>query len=165
MQCESTSSQLELARNASTQTHKLLMNYLSNSTGICIRLRQHPQLKSCTPLPPYSQGSWNRSEISSCKYGQRGETHAFCLWLRGCAGKQMGLLHCTPMPPNVRLLPSHHRFCACECMTAPPQISQRTAFSSLSQHPCATAPCSRLSWIFPPSFAQRCAESRLPIPL
>lgn len=43
--------QLELVRNAGTQTHKLLMNYLSNSTGIYIRLRQHPPLKSSPHLP------------------------------------------------------------------------------------------------------------------
>lgn len=35
-----------LAISASTQTHQLLMNYLSNSAGIYIRLRQHPQLNN-----------------------------------------------------------------------------------------------------------------------
>lgn len=35
------------------KTHKLLMNYLGNSTGIYVRFRQHPELKSYLfpPLP------------------------------------------------------------------------------------------------------------------
>lgn len=75
MRYESTSLQLELERNASTQTHKLLMNYLSNSTGIYIRLRQHLQLKRY-PLPCIPKEVWTEVKFLYVNTGNA-ESHAF----------------------------------------------------------------------------------------
>lgn len=82
-------------RNAGTQTHKLLMNYLSNSTGIYIRLRQHPPLKSSPHLPRIPKEALTEVKFLYVNTGNAESptcsATASVLVALVCAGEQTGL--------------------------------------------------------------------------
>lgn len=159
MQYESTSLQLELARNASTQTHKLLMNYLSNSTGIYIRLRQHPRLKSSPPQPGIPKEAVTEVKFLYVNTGNA-EQPAFSAIVSVLAGSGLcwqtnGACSCHITADKCQFAGSSPTFLhLCE------HNHTTTTFLSLFQHPHATLPCSPSSWICPP-----CAKSHLLIPL
>lgn len=129
------------------------MNYLSNSTGIYIRLRQHPPLKSCPHLPRIPREALTEVKFLYVNTGNaEGPTCsaiASALVALVCAGEQTGLLcrHfapcqcpqrsvCFPSPTFSHSWMHHH--------TYEPEDS---FLLSLFQHLHAILPGSHLSWI------------------
>lgn len=142
-------------RNAGTQTHKLLMNYLSNSTGIYIRLRQHPLLKSSPHLPRIPKEALTEVKFLYVNTGNAESPTcsaiASALMALVCAGEQTGLLcsHfatcqcpqrsvCFPSPAFSHSWMHHHTMA---------DKAEDRYFKTLFQHLYAILPGSHLSWI------------------